>query len=183
MKQYRLVDAFHCVSRRAFDLRKNAGKDDSSDDNTTISDDTYNRIPDKYKNQKFPEDNESKDEKDRKNSRSPRSPQQEPEGGSSRRGPWAGLIFIVALSGVLIFGYRAFFAAKSTEITWTAFNRLLDEGMISTATQHGASLVGELRAVPPLAEWIDSIPDGRSQFRSAVEQYDRSRPNKAKALN
>lgn len=182
MKQYRLVDAFHYVSRRAFDLRKNAGKDDSSDDNTTISDDTYNRIPDKYKNQKSPEYNESKDENNKKNSgRS--QPQQDPDGGSSRRGPWAGLIFVLALSGVLIFGYRAFFSAKSTELTWTAFNRLLDEGMISSATQHGASLVGELRAVPPLADWIDSIPDGRNQFRSAVEQYDRSRPNKAKALN
>ena len=142
MKQYRLVDAFHYVSRRAFDLRKNAGKDDSSDDNTTISDDTYNRIPDKYKNQKSPEYNESKDENNKKNSGNSQ-PQQDPDGGSSRRGPWAGLIFVLALSGVLIFGYRAFFSAKSTELTWTAFNRLLDEGMISSATQHGASLVGE----------------------------------------
>lgn len=158
-------------------------KDKRSDD-LPISDDAYNRIPDKFKMDHKPEHDGKRRHGggrrhdgggNRNDGGGPPNP--EPQ----RRSPISFIILVLALGAALTLGYQAFFSTKSTEITWTAFNRLLDDGRVETATLKGSALSGSLRSIPTLEEWTEFIPDGRRVFSLAVAQYDRSHPNTSKS--
>lgn len=137
-----------------------------------ISDDAYNRIPEKFKRPA------SDDKRDDKGGGSP-----PPNADPPRRPSFAIIVFSLALAAALTIGYRSFFSPKTTEITWSAFNELLDSGKLDSAELKGGSLSGTLRESPSLVEWVDLIPEGEKLFASAVAQYDRAHPNSAKTFD
>ena len=174
MKFSRLASFFPIASVQ---MRSDDGNGDPSRDDKSkrppISDDTYNRIPDKFKRPA------SKDEESKRGGGG-QPPQNTPD--SPRRPSFAIIVFLLALAATLTLGYRSVFAPKSTEITWTAFNRLLDEGKLDSAEIKGGTLTGTLRESPELNEWPYLIPDGKKMFQGAVAQYDRAHPNAAKTF-
>ena len=174
-------------------MRSDDGKGGSSrDDNKKppISDDTYNRIPDKFKRPGSRSDESQRRGGGGGGNRPPQNNNNNNNNngsGSSTEGPRrpsiAVVLFLLGVAGILMFGYRSFFSPKSSEITWTAFNRLLDAGDVESATLKGGTLSGSLRRNPELTEWVDLIPDGMKLFSTAVAQYDRAHPNSAKSLD
>ena len=80
-----------------------------------------------------------------------------------RRSNFSTVIFVVALIALAPFAYQSFFMTKSTEITWTAFNRLLDANQIESAQLKGTRLSGSLRSVPDL-EYYRYYPRRQSCF-------------------
>lgn len=168
-------------------------RDDS--DKRPISDDLYDRIPERFKN---PEEAPDKDEErnhapsERRDHKGDPSKGQQgrhnhhgmPGGGYiPRRSNFSTVIFVVALIALASFAYQSFFMTKSTEITWTAFNRLLDANQIESAQLKGTRLSGSLRSVPDLEYWPDIIPDGKAVFEALVVNYDRTYPAVAEKLN
>ncbi|MBQ4195328.1 MAG: ATP-dependent zinc metalloprotease FtsH [Thermoguttaceae bacterium] len=75
------------------------------------------------------------------------------------------------------------FGVKSTEITWTAFNKLLDSNEIVSAELKGSRLSGTLREAPALEYWPDILPNGVETFAALVDQYDRVNPEAAANFN
>ena len=157
------------------------GRGKPSNDNRSkkppISEDAYNRIPDKFK--RPASDQETRRNDDGRNNGG--EPPQFPE--PPRRPSTAVVVFALAVAATLLLGYRSIFAPKVTEITWTAFNRLLDDGRIVSAELRGKKLAGSFRDEPKLTEWPELIPDGEKMFATAVAQYDRAHPNVAQTLN
>ena len=170
-----------------------------------ISDDLYDRIPERFKK---PQDDDKRGEEkkgdssrrnqrpDRRNDSSdPRFFRSKNSNGGGGNGPGNGgaapprrsdlstIIFFFSLAALGYFAYQSFYVAKSTEITWTAFNSLLDSNQVESATLKGTRLSGMLRNVPDLEYWPDVIPDGKNVFQALVEQYDRTNPDLAKQLD
>ena len=177
MKLHRRVDFF---SNAAF-MNSGDGRGKPSNDERSkkppISEDAYNRIPDEFK--RPAKDQEARRDDDRKNNGG--EPPQFPE--PPRRPSTAVVVFALAVAATLLIGYRSIFAPKVTEITWTAFNRLLDDGRIVSAELRGKRLAGAFRDEPKLTEWPYLIPDGERMFATAVAQYDRAHPNVAQTLD
>ncbi len=177
MKLHRRVDFF---SNAAF-MNDGDGRGKPSNDERSkkppISEDAYNRIPDEFK--RPARDQQTRRDNDGKNNGG--EPPQFPE--PPRRPSTAVVVFSLAVAATLLIGYRSFFTPKVSEITWTAFNRLLDEGRIVSAELRGKKLAGSFRDEPKLTEWPYLIPDGERMFATAVAQYDRAHPNVAQTLN
>ena len=155
------------------------GKRKPSNDNRSkkppISEDAYNRIPDKFKRPVNDQDSRRNDD-----GNGGGEPPQFPE--PQRRPSTAVVVFALAVAATLLIGYRSIFAPKVSEITWTGFNRLLDEGRIVSAELRGKSLSGSFREEPKLTEWPFLIPDGEKMFATAIAQYDRAHPNAAQTF-
>ncbi len=169
-------------------------------DERPISDDLYDRIPERFKK---PRDEDKRgDEKkddafhkirrpDRRDDPSESKPFQSQNSGGDgngsgippRRSDFSKVIFIISLVALGYFAYQSFYVEKSTEITWTAFNNLLDSNQVESALLKGSRLSGELRGVPELEYWPDVLPDGKAVFEALVEQYDRANPELARKFD
>lgn len=165
---------------------------DGKDERPPIGSDLYDRIPEQFKKpeQKEEEDSDkesvssrsseskSDDFRDGRHPHLSRDPKQAP-----RRTNISGFIFIFALLALAFFAYQSFYGVKSTEITWTAFNRLLDANQVESAQLKGSRLSGLLREIPSLEYWPDMFPNGKETFESLIAQYDRTYPDRAKEYN
>jgi len=155
---------------------------DGSKNGAPISDETYDRIPDKFKSP-TPENSERRalDGAKRRREEPPRrrpTPPSSPE----QRSPLPNILLVLALASIAFFAYQSFFLSKSTEIAWTAFNEALDANEIETANLKGNRLVGEFREIPSLDRWAEVVPDGKKTFERLIAQFDRAHPEKAKEL-
>ncbi|MBR4834142.1 MAG: ATP-dependent zinc metalloprotease FtsH [Thermoguttaceae bacterium] len=148
---------------------------DGSKDGAPISDETYERIPDKFKSPTpdAPKRDDAKRRREEPPRRRPPLPQPE------RRSPLPNILLALALVSIGYFVYQSFFLSKTTEITWTAFNAALDADEIETANLKGNRLVGELREIPALDRWAEVVPNGKKTFERLISQFDRSHPEKA----
>ncbi len=177
MKLHRRVDSFP----GAMFMKDGDGKEQPSNGQRSkkppISEDAYNRIPDKFKRPAKPQEPRQNNDGGGDGNEPPQFPD------SSRRPSTAVVIFMLAIAATLLIGYRSIFTPKVTEITWTAFNKMLDDGRIVSAELRGKTLSGSLREDPKLTEWVELIPDGEKMFATAVAQYDRAHPNAAQTLN
>ena len=172
-----------------------------SDETPPISDDVYRRIPEQFKHPEADKSGEDADKRKDANSaqteRQRRPDQDQNHGRNSgsntpsshrnqqapKRSRISGIIFVIALIVFLSFSYQTFFSSKSTEITWTAFNRLLDANQIETAEIKGSLISGRLREVPSIEYWPDVIPNGKATFEALLEQFDKSHPEVAAKLD
>ena len=157
--------------REMVPVRAYASRRDNERDAPPISDDTYERIPDKFKER---ERREPEPEPERPNGGG------EPPAGPSAPSRFPRVVLILAIAAALYFGYQAFGVPKSSEITWTAFNNALDAKQLASASVKGTRIVGEFREIPTLADWVELSPDGRAQFAAAVRRYDAEHPELAK---
>lgn len=153
---------------------------DGSKNGAPISDETYNRIPDKFKSPQ-PTENPVKRDVDEAKRRREEPPRRRPTPPppSEGRSPLPNILLVLALASIAFFAYQSFFLSKSTEIAWTAFNEALDANEIETANLKGNRLVGEFRAIPSLDRWPEIVPDGKKSFSRLIAQFDRSHPEKA----
>ncbi|MBQ9128993.1 MAG: hypothetical protein IJY15_14705, partial [Thermoguttaceae bacterium] len=156
---------------------------DGSKNGVPISDETYDRIPDKFKSPK-PENSERRpvDVAKRRREEPPRRRPTPPTPSSEQRSPLPNILLVLALASIAFFAYQSFFLSKSTEIAWTAFNEALDANEIETANLKGNRLVGEFREIPSLDRWAEVVPNGRKTFERMIAQFDRAHPEKAKEL-
>lgn len=168
---------------------------DSDDEHPPISGETYDRIPDQFKR---PADDEKSEDRDNAAKRNTPDNNNNDENrkfernnprlrGDDRQPPRgfrvSGFVFVLALAGLCYFAYQSFFGVKTTEITWQAFNRLLDSNQVASAQLKGTRLNGRLREVPELKYWPEILPEGKEQFEGLIKQFDRTYPDKAKELN
>ena len=161
---------FDRLFREPRPIRVLANRRDDERDAPPISDDTYERIPDKFKE---------------RGGREPDKPRGDGEpplgsGGVPRPSKFSRFVLALAIVAALYFGYQAFATPKSSEITWIAFNNALDGKLLQSASVKGTRIIGEFREIPTLAEWVDLTPDGRALFASAVRSYDAANPELAK---
>ena len=172
-----------------------------NDDKPPISDDVYSRIPEQFKkpepkDEKNGSDREESDrngfDRNRGSGQRPQYRRQDPNQGPNqnpngpephRRSPLSGFILLVAIGAFVALGYQSMFGVKSTEITWTAFNKLLDSNEIVSAELKGSRLSGTLREAPALEYWPDILPNGVETFAALVDQYDRVNPEAAANFN
>jgi len=151
-----------------------------SNNRSPISKETFDRIPDQFKTE-----NERDSFRERFGRRRPNNNNNNNHNNNRDMPPrstWSSVIFAVAIVAAFMFGYQAFFMPKATEITWTAFNKLLDGNQIESGQLKGERLVGELRGIPKLEYWPDILPNGKSWFESAIAQFDRLHPQRAEEL-
>ncbi len=156
---------------------------DPNDEKPPISDETYDRIPEQFKKKSDDGDGKKRDDKPDRAENNDRRPHLKFDAPPPRGVRVSGIVFIIALLMFAVFGYQAFFGGKTTEITWSAFNNLLDENQVVSAQLKGARLTGMLREVPSLDRWPDILPDGKETFESLVKQFDRTYPERAKELD
>lgn len=171
------------------DVRPNASfseRKDKDDERSPISPDVYDRIPDQFKKPANNDRDPNDDDRDERNKRDERD---ERDDGSHRPNPaepepkpfrFTAIVFVLALLATAYFAFHSFFGVRSTEITWTGFNRALDANQVVSARLKGAKLTGTLREIPELQYWPDYIPDGKETFEALIEQFDRTFPDRAK---
>lgn len=182
--------------------RRDDSPDGSSGQGAPISDETYNRIPDKFKTPSPNKEDGAKDGKtapepqrsaqnDRYRPKSERDADERrrrddrPNGGGpkpqfpERRAALPNVLLVVSLVAIAFLVYNSFFTSRSTEISWTAFNALLDDDKIESANLRGSVLNGELREIPELADWPEILPDGKKKFAQLIADFDRANPKLA----
>ncbi len=150
-----------------------------SKNRSPISKETFDRIPDQFKTER----NERDPLRERLGRRRPgNNNNNNNNNDKTPKSTTSSLIFAFAVVAAAMFGYQAFFAPKSTEITWTAFNKLLDGNQIESGRLKGDRIVGELRGIPKLEYWPEILPDGKEWFTAAIAQFDRTHPQRAEEL-
>ncbi|MDO5309608.1 MAG: ATP-dependent zinc metalloprotease FtsH [Planctomycetia bacterium] len=170
------------------------------DDRPTISDDTYERIPEHLRGNRRPgedPDTDSQDASEEKsrqsNSRVDQTRRNRSTGGGGGEPPrnvktfqftlrLPHVIFFCALIAIFLFGYQTFFVSRSSEITWTGFNRLVESNQIESVLVKGQQVSGKLREAPAPYEWPELLADGRRVFTDAIVAFDRQHPKEAEAL-
>ncbi|MDO5553145.1 MAG: ATP-dependent zinc metalloprotease FtsH [Planctomycetia bacterium] len=177
----------------------------------TISDDVYEKIPDKFKVESGPqssgeeladsrepatsEEDKSEEDKETTSKDDKGSPSSESTKASEKdefdkesaiptispRSPFSPLLVLLILGLLLFLFMRSGVGSDETKISWNGFNQLLDSGEVVGGNIHGNQMSGLLRTLPTLEQLPALLPMGEKFYEGLIRRFDKKNYTAAKA--